>query len=120
MHPELLALDLTAPRVAVLLAVGVAAGVFNGVAGGGTLLTFPTLLALGIPALSADAWTAGKNATPAKRSMNPKNAAAAGAASSSAPVALKVQKSPADLQRELDAANAKIAALEAELAKLRA
>ena len=54
MHPELLALDLTAPRVAVLLAVGVAAGVFNGVAGGGTLLTFPTLLALGIPALSAN------------------------------------------------------------------
>lgn len=75
----------------------------------------------GIPALSADAWASGKNATPAKRSMNPKNAAAAGAAaSSSAPVALKVQKSPADLQRELDAANSKIAALEAELAKLRA
>ena len=73
----------------------------------------------GIPALTADQWAAGQNATPAKRSMKPGAAApAAGAAASSAP--LKIQKSPADLQRELDAANAKIAALEAELAKLRA
>jgi uncharacterized membrane protein YfcA len=37
-----------------LMAVGVAAGVFNGVAGGGTLLTFPALLAVGLPALSAN------------------------------------------------------------------
>lgn len=72
----------------------------------------------GIPALTADQWAAGQNATPAKRSMKPGAAAPAAGAASSAP--LKVQKSPAELQRELDAANAKIAALEAELAKLRA
>jgi coronin-1B/1C/6 len=71
----------------------------------------------GVPALSGKDWAAGKNATPARRSMKPGSAPAAGSA---APVALKVQKSPADLQRELDAANAKIAALEAELAKLKA
>ena len=45
---------ITTAHVLVLLAVGVAAGIFNGVAGGGTLLTFPTLLALGIPALDAN------------------------------------------------------------------
>lgn len=77
----------------------------------------------GIPALTADQWAAGQNATPAKKSMKPGAAGAASAASSSssaAAPALKVSKSPADLQRELDAANAKIAALEAELAKLKA
>ena len=34
--------------------MGVAAGVFNGVAGGGTLLVFPALLAVGLPAISAN------------------------------------------------------------------
>jgi len=72
----------------------------------------------GIPALSAADWAAGKNATPAKKSMKPGAAAPSAGAAASAP--LKVQKSPAELQRELDAANAKIAALEAELAKLKA
>ena len=47
-------LTLNAAHVVILIAVGVAAGIFNGVAGGGTLLTFPTLLALGIPALDAN------------------------------------------------------------------
>lgn len=47
------ALPLSA-RVAILLVVGVAAGIANGVAGGGTFLTFPTLLALGVPALRAN------------------------------------------------------------------
>ena len=37
-----------------LVAVGIVAGIFNGVAGGGTLLTFPALLALGLPALNAN------------------------------------------------------------------
>ena len=47
-------LALSAPRSIFLLLVGVAAGIFNGVAGGGTLLTFPALLAVGVPALGAN------------------------------------------------------------------
>jgi uncharacterized membrane protein YfcA len=54
MHGLDLGVALDAPRIAVLLAAGLAAGIFNGVAGGGTLLTFPTLLALGLPAISAN------------------------------------------------------------------
>jgi uncharacterized membrane protein YfcA len=38
----------------VVVLVGIAAGLFNGVAGGGTLLSFPVLLALGLPALTAN------------------------------------------------------------------
>lgn len=45
---------LTGGRVALLLAAGFGAGVFNGVAGGGTLISFPALLALGYPALTAN------------------------------------------------------------------
>jgi hypothetical protein len=41
-------------REAIVLVVGVAAGIANGIAGGGTLLTFPVLLALGLPALTAN------------------------------------------------------------------
>jgi hypothetical protein len=41
-------------RLSILLLAGVAAGVANGVAGGGTFITFPTLLGLGIPALQAN------------------------------------------------------------------
>jgi uncharacterized membrane protein YfcA len=37
-----------------LVLVGVAAGIFNGVAGGGQLLVFPALLAVGLPALNAN------------------------------------------------------------------
>jgi len=48
------ALVLTGPKGLVLVLVGMAAGVFNGIAGGGTLLTFPALLALGVPALNAN------------------------------------------------------------------
>ena len=36
------------------LAAGFGAGLFNGVAGGGTMLSFPTLLALGIPPITAN------------------------------------------------------------------
>jgi len=43
-----------APREALLVVVGIVAGVFNGVAGGGTLVTFPVLLGLGLPALTAN------------------------------------------------------------------
>jgi len=41
-------------RLLILFAAGVGAGVSNAVAGGGTFITFPTLLALGIPALQAN------------------------------------------------------------------
>ncbi len=41
-------------RFPIVVAAGVAAGVANGIAGGGTFVTFPTLLALGVPALTAN------------------------------------------------------------------
>lgn len=41
-------------RMAIYLVVGIAAGISNGVAGGGTFLTFPSMLALGVPALQAN------------------------------------------------------------------
>lgn len=48
------AVALTASKAVIVFLVGIAAGIFNGVAGGGTLLTFPALLAVGLPALSAN------------------------------------------------------------------
>lgn len=39
---------------AIVVAVGIVAGIANGIAGGGTLFTFPVLLALGLPALTAN------------------------------------------------------------------
>lgn len=41
-------------RLTFFLLAGVAAGIANGVAGGGTFITFPTLLSMGIPALQAN------------------------------------------------------------------
>ncbi len=41
-------------RLVIYLLAGVAGGVSNGIAGGGTFITFPTLLAMGIPALQAN------------------------------------------------------------------
>jgi uncharacterized protein len=41
-------------RLIIVLIAGVAAGIANGVAGGGTFITFPTLLGLGVPALQAN------------------------------------------------------------------
>lgn len=41
-------------RLLVYLVAGIAGGVANGIAGGGTFLTFPALLATGIPALQAN------------------------------------------------------------------
>jgi uncharacterized protein len=38
----------------VIFAAGLGAGLFNGVAGGGTMLSFPTLLALGVPPITAN------------------------------------------------------------------
>ena len=50
----LLALLSPGAKFGITLSAGVAAGVFNAIAGGGTFLTFPTLLALGVPALQAN------------------------------------------------------------------
>lgn len=41
-------------RLAIYLAAGIGAGIANGVAGGGTFVTFPTLIATGISALQAN------------------------------------------------------------------
>ena len=43
-----------ASHVLLLLLAGLGAGIFNGVAGGGSLISFPILLALGYPALTAN------------------------------------------------------------------
>jgi uncharacterized membrane protein YfcA len=45
---------LTAGWQLLLVAAGLGAGIMNGIAGGGTLLTFPVLLAAGYPALTAN------------------------------------------------------------------
>ena len=44
----------TVPEIALAAAAAFAAGVVNALAGGGTLITFPTLTALGVPALTAN------------------------------------------------------------------
>lgn len=41
-------------RLPLYALAGIAAGIANGVAGGGTFITFPTMLALGVPALAAN------------------------------------------------------------------
>ncbi len=46
---------MTAGAVAALLASSFGAGVMNALAGGGTILTFPTLILLGVPAIQANA-----------------------------------------------------------------
>lgn len=40
--------------VALLVVAGLAAGIVNGIAGGGSLLTFPALIAVGLPPVSAN------------------------------------------------------------------
>ncbi len=46
---------MTAPEVISLVSAAAAAGAVNAVAGGGTILTFPTLLAFGTPPIAANA-----------------------------------------------------------------
>ena len=41
-------------RAVLVIVAGIGAGVANGIAGGGSFLTFPVLLALGLPALTAN------------------------------------------------------------------
>ncbi len=47
-------ISFTAFHVVLLVLAGVGAGIFNGVAGGGSLISFPVLLALGLPPLTAN------------------------------------------------------------------
>src|ERR1700722_2512054 len=44
-------------RLAIYLLAGIGAGIANGIAGGGTFVTFPTLLATGAQALTANVTT---------------------------------------------------------------
>jgi len=79
----------------------------------------------GIPSLGAEEWLNGANAPPKKISMNPSQrnsvgGAAAGGGSAGSPTGSGPAKTAAQLQKELDAANARIKELETELAKLRA
>ena len=51
----MLTVAMTLPwRVTLYLLAGVAGGISNGIAGGGTFITFPALLAAGVPALQAN------------------------------------------------------------------
>ncbi len=54
MHPMAAAGPLTTSHAILLVLGGVGAGIFNGVAGGGSLISFPLLLGLGYPALTAN------------------------------------------------------------------
>jgi uncharacterized membrane protein YfcA len=55
MTPGVLATaSLSSSHIVLLVLGGVGAGIFNGVAGGGSLISFPLLLALGYPALTAN------------------------------------------------------------------
>jgi hypothetical protein len=46
--------DLSAPDTIIMAAAALAAGLINSLAGGGTLISFPVLTALGIPAVAAN------------------------------------------------------------------
>jgi len=52
--PSTLVHDVSAGGLVILAAVSMLAGALNAVAGGGTLLTFPTLVAIGLPPVSAN------------------------------------------------------------------
>jgi len=51
-----------AATVAWLLGAGLAGGVITSVVGGASLITFPAMLAVGLPPVAAAAWTAGERA----------------------------------------------------------
>src|ERR1700727_19733 len=55
MTPEVMGTaSLSGVHIVLLVLGGLGAGIFNGVAGGGSLISFPLLLALGYPALTAN------------------------------------------------------------------
>lgn len=72
------------------------------------------------PGNDADAWFGGDSAQPPKSSMDPSSGGSGGAAGGAGgAAAFKAAKTASQLQVELDAANARIAELEAELAALK-
>jgi uncharacterized membrane protein YfcA len=54
-HPTLAPADIVSFQLALVVLSAMIAGAMNSIAGGGTLLTFPALIALGIPPLQANA-----------------------------------------------------------------
>jgi len=81
---------------------------------------FPDTYA-GVASMEAKEWLSGENKPPKKVSMNPKDRRASiSAGADSAKVEFKAAKSAGELQKELDAAHAKIRELEAEVARLKA
>jgi hypothetical protein len=69
-----------------------------------------------VPALTAQQWLSGKDGNPNRQSMKPGSNAAPQAAAAQS---FQAKKSAGDLEKELAAANKRIAELEAELAKLK-
>ena len=59
-----LVVALNTPKAVILVLISAVAGVFNGVAGGAGLLIFPTLLALGVPPLTANVSATGSFFSP--------------------------------------------------------
>lgn len=53
-HAALVAVSLSTGRATLVALAGLGAGIVNGVAGGGTMVSFPALLGLGYPALTAN------------------------------------------------------------------
>jgi uncharacterized protein len=53
--PDILELDTSAARYILIVIVAALGGMINSIAGGGTLLTFPALIGLGVPAIVANA-----------------------------------------------------------------
>lgn len=72
-----------------------------------------------VPGTQAEAWFGGADDQAPKQSMNPTGSGGASGGAGGAAASFKVSKSAAVLQKELDAANARIAELEAELAALK-
>jgi coronin-1B/1C/6 len=80
---------------------------------------FPDTYA-GVPAMNSDEYFEGENKVPPLVSLNPKNGGKISSGDGSGAAPVKKRKTAAQLQKELDAANARIAELEAEVAKLKA
>jgi len=78
---------------------------------------FPDCYA-GLPSNEAKDWLGGDNKPPKKTTMNPKEKGSAGPAAA-VKADFKAAKSAGELQKDLDAANARIKELEAEVARLK-
>jgi len=79
---------------------------------------FPDCYA-GLPSMDAKEYLSGENKPAKKISMNPKDKSS-GSSAQAVKMEFKAGKSAGDLQKELDAANARIKELEAEVARMKA